>query len=219
MATNSAWIWKIVKQSIPPLHIIYSGLHDLFLTFGSLKCIKFGLPLFGKVAWKSSVNVLLAVKDRHVCVRSTYSLEGGVHQNMVRKFGSFGAGPELTDCALTEYRLRHNTDHIEKLRINLHILTTQHTGVSVSNELDFCNSDEVFGIYPIYNDVMETLRVEKSDTLVSSSSSVSKSDILYLSDAALLLLAFTKRERNSRSEYIARKQATYQVRYTSSAYV
>ncbi|KAG2191722.1 hypothetical protein INT47_004709 [Mucor saturninus] len=44
------------------------------------------------------------------CVRGTNSLEGGVHQNIIRKFGSLGAEPELTDCALTEYRLRHNTD-------------------------------------------------------------------------------------------------------------
>ncbi|KAI7887971.1 uncharacterized protein EV154DRAFT_325273 [Mucor mucedo] len=32
----------------------------------------------------------------------------GVHQNIIRKFASFNAGPALTDCALADYRLRHN---------------------------------------------------------------------------------------------------------------
>ena len=44
------------------------------------------------------------------CVRGTNSLQGGVHQNLIRKFGSFGAGPELANAMLTEYRLRHNID-------------------------------------------------------------------------------------------------------------
>ncbi|KAG2193648.1 hypothetical protein INT47_011669 [Mucor saturninus] len=102
MAKNSAWIWKRVKRTIPPPHILYTGLYNLFLSFGSLKCVKSGLPLFDKVSWKSAVNVLVAVKDGHVsdppdlslyhvrgkdrdgltlyrCVRGTNSLEGGVH--------------------------------------------------------------------------------------------------------------------------------------------
>ena len=44
------------------------------------------------------------------CSRGTNSLEGGVHQNIIRKFGSFGAGPHMTDCMLADYRLRHNID-------------------------------------------------------------------------------------------------------------
>lgn len=44
------------------------------------------------------------------CIRGTNSLEGGVYQNLNRKFGLFGAGPELANAMLTEYRLRHNLD-------------------------------------------------------------------------------------------------------------
>ncbi|KAG2219718.1 hypothetical protein INT45_006050, partial [Circinella minor] len=33
---------------------------------------------------------------------------GGIHQNIIRRFGSFGASVELTDSALADYRLRHN---------------------------------------------------------------------------------------------------------------
>lgn len=44
------------------------------------------------------------------CCRGTNSLEGGIHQNIIRKFGSFGASPELTDAVLADYRLRHNID-------------------------------------------------------------------------------------------------------------
>ena len=46
------------------------------------------------------------------CSRGTKvnSVEDGIHQNIIRKFGSFGACPHLADCALADYRLRHNID-------------------------------------------------------------------------------------------------------------
>ncbi|KAI9361875.1 hypothetical protein BD770DRAFT_425585 [Pilaira anomala] len=36
----------------------------------------------------------------YCCIRSTDTLEGGVHHNTIRKFGSFGANPEISDAML-----------------------------------------------------------------------------------------------------------------------
>lgn len=87
------------------------------------------------IIWKQALSVLRTVQLGHAsdppgvqlyfasgikdkygltlyrCIRGgTNSLEGGLHQNLIRKFGSFGAGPELANAMLTEYRLRHNLD-------------------------------------------------------------------------------------------------------------
>jgi hypothetical protein len=42
------------------------------------------------------------------CYRGTNSLEDDAHQNTIRKFGLFGASPQLTDAAMAVYRLRYN---------------------------------------------------------------------------------------------------------------
>ena len=105
----------------------------MFETYGPLKCARTGRPLFDNEAWKQSKNVLSSIHEGHVsdppgysfyfkmgqdrdglilyrCCRGTNSLEGGIHQNVIRKFGSFGASPALADAVLADYRLRHNID-------------------------------------------------------------------------------------------------------------
>ncbi len=42
------------------------------------------------------------------CKRGTNTLEGGVHQNVIRMFGAFNADPELAQYMLQEYFHRHN---------------------------------------------------------------------------------------------------------------
>jgi hypothetical protein len=125
---------------IPPAEELYPVVKNLFTLYGPLKCKKTGKPLFDNEAWKQSKSVLKTILSGHVsdppgfsfyykmgtdtdglslyrCYRGTNSLEGGVHQNIIRKFGSFGASPELADAAMADYRLRHNID----VRINLKI--------------------------------------------------------------------------------------------------
>ncbi|KAG2229055.1 hypothetical protein INT48_002736 [Thamnidium elegans] len=46
----------------------------------------------------------------HRCLQGTSSVEGGVHQNIIRKFVFFNSSPELANYALAEYSLRHNTE-------------------------------------------------------------------------------------------------------------
>ncbi|CAO3622180.1 unnamed protein product [Mucor hiemalis] len=84
-----------------------------------LKFSKSGRVLFDKVSWSQALSVLKTVQLGHVydppgvqlyykkgkndkygltlytCVRGTNSLKGGVHQNLIKKFGFFGAGPNL----------------------------------------------------------------------------------------------------------------------------
>ena len=89
--------------------------------------------MFDNEAWKQSKNVLRTIHEGHVsdppefsfyfkmgndrdglplyrCCRGTNSLEGGIHQNVIHKFGSFGASPALADGVLADYQLRHNID-------------------------------------------------------------------------------------------------------------
>ncbi|KAI8138603.1 hypothetical protein BJV82DRAFT_673542 [Fennellomyces sp. T-0311] len=133
LAKNPSWIFKRVKRVIPPPEKLYPIIEDLFNACGPLKCAKSQLPLFDAAAEKQAKNVLKAIKDGHVsdppgasfyfkigrdknslplyrCSRGTNSIEGGVHQNLIRRLGSFGASPHLIQNVLTDYRLGHNTD-------------------------------------------------------------------------------------------------------------
>jgi hypothetical protein len=43
------------------------------------------------------------------CIRGTNSVEGGVHMVVRRVFGSLQASPELAECILLNWILRHNS--------------------------------------------------------------------------------------------------------------
>ena len=124
---------NVFLGTIPPPEKLYPKVKQLFEIYGPLKCARTGRSLFDNEAWKQSKNILKSIhegqvsdppgfsfyvhmrKDRdglplYRCCRGTNSLEGGIHQNIIRKFGSFGASPELTDAVLADYRLRHNID-------------------------------------------------------------------------------------------------------------
>ena len=127
------WIHKRVKRIVPQPEELLPVVRNLFNSFGSIECSRSGFPLFNREARKQAENVLSIIEAGHVsdpldialyfecgtdrhgltlyrCARGTNSIEGGVHQNVIRKFGSFGASPQLVDCSLAEYRLRHNID-------------------------------------------------------------------------------------------------------------
>jgi hypothetical protein len=132
-AENSKWILRRVKRSIPPAKDLLSIVESLFKTHGNLLDAKTQAPLFDDRAWKKARSVLTAIANGEVsdppgipfyhqvgvdkkglplyrCTRGTNSIEGGVHQNVIRKFASFGTSPRFADCALADYRLRHNLD-------------------------------------------------------------------------------------------------------------
>lgn len=133
MLKKSEWLLKRVRRYIPPPNVLYPRVKELFDTLGESVCSKSGNKLFDNKCKKAAKSALDLIKKGYVsdpldvpmyyyantdsyglptyrCIRGTNSVEGGVHMNMIRKFGSYNASPELTDCALAEYRLRHNTD-------------------------------------------------------------------------------------------------------------
>ncbi|KAL9545729.1 hypothetical protein MBANPS3_007001 [Mucor bainieri] len=127
------WILQRVKRVVPPPDLLLPIIQKLFSTYGHMKCAKSGNKLFDKQAWKKAKNIENSIKQGHLsdptggslyykiktdqyglpiyrCVRGTNSVEGGIHTNIIRKFGFFNASPNLTECALADYRLRHNAD-------------------------------------------------------------------------------------------------------------
>jgi hypothetical protein len=113
------------------LHKRVSGVFDLYK---DAKDAKTGLQLFNAKAHIQSKNILHLIdaglisdppdiplyfvldEDKitnlrtYSCIRGTNFVEGGVHQKIIRNFGSFNASPMLADALLAEYRHRHNVD-------------------------------------------------------------------------------------------------------------
>ncbi|CEP06806.1 hypothetical protein, partial, partial [Parasitella parasitica] len=131
MKKRPGWVLKRIRRHVPQPVELATAVQALFDTYQDSKCAISGLPLFDKRCKKVASNVLETIKKGHVsdppgvswyyhmytdrhgfpvyrCTRGTNSIEGGVHQNIVRKFASFNASPALTDCSLADYRLRHN---------------------------------------------------------------------------------------------------------------
>ncbi|KAG2228193.1 hypothetical protein INT45_009240, partial [Circinella minor] len=133
LAESPDWIFRRVRRVVPPPKVLYNAVKDLFETYGPLLCARTGRPLFDYDNWRQARNILTTIHLGHVsdssgvpfyfsmgtdkdgltlyrCSRGTNSLEGGIHQNLIRRFGSFGASVELMEAALADYRLRHNID-------------------------------------------------------------------------------------------------------------
>ncbi|KAL9536874.1 hypothetical protein MBANPS3_012294 [Mucor bainieri] len=246
-----SWVLKRVKRRVADPPTLIPILKALFLSLGPLKDSNSGRALFDKVAWKQAHSVLKIVQQGHAsdppgvqlyyktgrtdsyglpvyrCIRGTNSLEGGVHQNLIRKFGSFGAGPELANAMLTDYRLRHNLDvgtvnrlgrehkshydpwlvqHIDLLRRTLGMedeaSAINHIGVDI-NALNYRGSNEVFGICPLPDAEMQKVGIAKGDIemLEGDDKTIPK-----LNDTVLLKIGSTLRAKNARYHYVARKQ-------------
>lgn len=183
-----------------------------------------GVQLYFKTGRKDKFGLTL-----YRCVRGTNSLEGGVHQNLIRKFGSFGAGPELADAMLTEYRLRHNIDvgtvnrrgHSHKGHYNpwlvQHIdlmcsklgLQRANNHISINtNALSYRGSEEIFGICPLPEDKMVKLGVEKADQRVIEPNNLEEDDLTIpkLQETVHLKAGSTQRPKNSRYIHVAKSQ-------------
>ncbi|KAG2220711.1 hypothetical protein INT45_012575, partial [Circinella minor] len=130
--TNPSWILRRVKRIVPPATKLGPIVQDLFNEYGNVVCLKTGRKLFDKDAWAQADRMIKSIYNGEVsdhpevplyykvgfdkkaglplyrCSRGTNSLEGGIHANIVRAIGASGAGAEMADCFLAEYRLRHN---------------------------------------------------------------------------------------------------------------
>ncbi|KAJ3090658.1 hypothetical protein HDU96_003359, partial [Phlyctochytrium bullatum] len=56
--TNPAWVLKRLRRWIPPPHVLYVRLQELFTVFGPLKCSKHKEPLFSPTTWKETRALL-----------------------------------------------------------------------------------------------------------------------------------------------------------------
>lgn len=128
---KSDWVWQRVKRLVPPPEILTPRVIEVLQKFGPLKDAITGEPLFNNASWEKAQNVIENVrmgyfsdppgvmlytfqrKDKdglslYRCLRGTNNVEGGIHQNIVRRFGSFNASPRLTVNLLRDYVLCHN---------------------------------------------------------------------------------------------------------------
>ncbi|KAL9536894.1 hypothetical protein MBANPS3_012276 [Mucor bainieri] len=127
------WVLRRVRRSVPPHEELLPVVEALFEECKTWVDPETDTPLFNTHCLKKCTAVLNSIRNGHVsdpvginmyqklkmdqhslpiyrCMRGTNSVEGGVHQNIIRKFGFFNSSPDLAQCSLAEYRLRHNTD-------------------------------------------------------------------------------------------------------------
>ena len=125
------WVLARVRRYVPPPEILFDRVAAVVKTFGPLKDSTTGQPLFTEKAWDVMKNILEHIrrgyysdppgiplyfevgKDRHGltlyrCCRGTNDLEGGVHQNLIRRFTSFNVSPRRAVNMILDYAVCHN---------------------------------------------------------------------------------------------------------------
>jgi len=125
------WVLARVRRYVPPPEILFDRVAAVIKTFGPLKDSTTGQPLFTEKAWDVMKNILEHIrrgyysdlpgiplyfevgKDRHGltlyrCCRGTNDLEGGVHQNLIRRFTSFNVSPRRAVNMILDYAVCHN---------------------------------------------------------------------------------------------------------------
>lgn len=127
------WVWRRVKRCAPPPEVMYSHILQVITHYGPLKDATTGQPLFNTASWDKAKNVLENVwlgyysdppgislymvkgQDQsrlsiYRCSRGTNNVKGGIHQNIICRFGSFNASPRFAVNLLRDYCLSHNLE-------------------------------------------------------------------------------------------------------------
>ena len=125
------WVWKRVKRFVPCASVLHPRVEQVFRTFGPLKDATTNQPLFNQASFKTAKNILENIRlgyysdpvgiklymvireDRkglpiYRCLRGTNGIEGGIHMNIVKWFGSYNASPQFAVNLLRDYCLCHN---------------------------------------------------------------------------------------------------------------
>ncbi len=131
--SHSDWLWQRVRRFVPKPEVLFQRVRDVFVMFGPFKDATTGLPLFNDACWEKAANVLenirlgyysdppgiqlymISGKDRdgltlYRCIRGTNNVEGGIHQNIAKRFGSYNASPRLAVNLIRDYRFCHNVE-------------------------------------------------------------------------------------------------------------
>ena len=138
--SKSDWVWKRVKRYIPPPEMLLPRITNVLQTYGPLTDAKTRQPLFNEKSWEKVTNIIENVRmgfysdppgvtlyanqgtdssniPLYRCFRGTNNVEGGVHQNIAKRFGSYNASPRFACNLLRDFVLSHN------LRVRLHPIT------------------------------------------------------------------------------------------------
>jgi hypothetical protein len=135
---KSDWVWQRIKRFVPPPEVLVPRVCAVLQMYGPLKDATTGLPLFNDASWDKAKNVIENIRmgfysdppginlytiqrqDKdglfvYRCERGTNNVEGGIHQNIIKRFGSYNASPRFAVNLLRDYCLCHN------LRVRAHI--------------------------------------------------------------------------------------------------
>jgi hypothetical protein len=128
---DPGWVWKRVRRYVPPPEILYPRVKLVLQIYGPLKDAITGQPLFNQASWDKVESVLENIQQGYYsdppnialyinqgidiygltifkCLRGTNHVEGGVHQNIAKRFGSYNASPRFAVNLLRDYCLTHN---------------------------------------------------------------------------------------------------------------
>ncbi|KAJ8582357.1 hypothetical protein M405DRAFT_876164 [Rhizopogon salebrosus TDB-379] len=107
LLSKPEWVLSRVRRHVPPPEILLPRVAEVIKTYGPLKDATTGQPLFSDRAWDIAKNIMENVrlgyysdpadvdlyyetgKDRHGLI----FVEGGVHQNLIRRYTSFNTSP------------------------------------------------------------------------------------------------------------------------------
>ncbi|KAF8833475.1 hypothetical protein BDN67DRAFT_916912 [Paxillus ammoniavirescens] len=117
LLSKPKWVLARVRRHVPLPEILLPRVAEVIETYGPLKDATSGEPLFNARAWEITKNLMENIrlgyysdppgvelyfktgqdKDQltlYRCCRGTNSVEGGVHQNLVRHYESCNTGPQ-----------------------------------------------------------------------------------------------------------------------------
>ncbi|OBZ66439.1 hypothetical protein A0H81_13618 [Grifola frondosa] len=129
--THPNWLLRRVRRFVPPPEELLPRVQAVLRGYGPLKDAITGLPLFNDRAWNVVEAALENIRRGYYsdppgiplyyscgrdkyglftyrCVRGTNGIEGGIHQNIIRRFGSFNAAPDFAVELLRDYTFCHN---------------------------------------------------------------------------------------------------------------
>ncbi|THH17937.1 hypothetical protein EUX98_g9038 [Antrodiella citrinella] len=167
------WVWQRVKRFSPRSGVLFQRVLEVVKTYGPLKDASTGQPVFNDSCWKKAENVLENIrmgfysdplqiplyqvnrKDKdglpiYKCVRGTNGVEGGVHQNVIRRFAPFNASARLTVNILREYCSEHN----------LTVGTLNRTGKPYRGSLNVWTRNKIASLVDYTSDAFKVRSVE-----------------------------------------------------------
>ena len=128
---DPVWVWRRVRRYVPPPEVLFQRVKLVLQIYGPLKDAITGQPLFNDSCWDKVVSVLENIQMGYYsdppnialyitqgldsngltifkCLRGTNHVEGGVHQNIAKRFGSYNTSPRFAVNLLRDYCLSHN---------------------------------------------------------------------------------------------------------------